>query len=268
MRKFIMGLIVGIIIATTFNVVASSPNIKIYVDNIKIDSNEAFISEGVTMVPLRSIAEALGFSVKWEMETQTIHISSGKTEETEVRPKITIHEITNYFLPAVVTVDTGEIYGMGFFVSPDGKIITCAHVIGDCKNFIVTMQDGKKLNANLLKKEDKWDLALLKVSGSNFPYINKFNPDAKTLDPIYSFPYGLKYPVATGVVGAILEGSASGPHAKTIHYNGLISNGSSGGPVINEHGELIGVTFSAGKDSSQVAFAISAEYVQKILEQP
>ena len=107
---------------------------------------------------------------------------------------------------------------------------------------------------------------MLQVSGSNYPYIEKFNYEAKTFDKVYSFPRGLQYPVAQGEVGAIIEKphENTGVTARTIHYNGSVPNGSSGGPVVNEYGELVGVTYSGVGDN--VAFSIAAEYVQKMLE--
>ena len=215
------------------------------------------------MVPLRLISETLGMCVKWDGDTRSVIINSAP-EET--RPKLSIQDVTEQILPAVVTVETDESYGTGFFVSPCGKLITCAHVAKDYKTFIITMQNGKKLTARLLEKVDEWDLALLQVSGSNYPYIEKFNYEAKTFDKVYSFPYDLKYPIAHGEVGAIFKPrKETGITARTIHYNGIVPAGSSGGPVVNEYGELIGVTYSGG-ESGIVAFSIAAEYVQKILE--
>jgi len=257
-----MGLIIGILIAASVGVGANE-NIGIYVNGKKINADKAFVMDGVTMVPLRLISEALGMSVKWDGDTRSVIINSAP-EET--RPKLSIQDVTEQILPAVVTVETDESYGTGFFVSPCGKLITCAHVAKDYKTFIITMQNGKKLTARLLEKVDKWDLALLQVSGSNYPYIEQFNYEAKTFDKVYSFPRGLQYPVAQGEVGAIIEKphENTGVTARTIHYNGSVPNGSSGGPVVNEYGELVGVTYSGVGDN--VAFSIAAEYVKKILE--
>ena len=265
MKKFIMGLIVGIIIATTLTVGAAS-SINIFVNDKEINTEKAFISEGTTMVPLRVIAEALEFNVKWDEETRSIYITSAdepEPEETETRPKLTLQEVTSRFLPTVVTVETAESYGTGFFVSPDGKLITCAHVAKNYKNFIITMQDGRKLNASLLKKRDDWDLALLQVSGNNYSYIKNFGAVPNSMDTTFSFPRKYSAQVVQGEVGAIIEKPHSAPFVKIIHYNAPITAGSSGGPVINDQGELIGVT---RQGSSKVAFAIAAEYVQKILE--
>lgn len=262
MKKFLMGLIIGVLIAVSVTVGANE-NINIYVNGKKINADKAFVMDGVTMVPLRLISETLGMSVKWDGDTRSVIINSAP-EET--RPKLSTQDVTEQILPAVVTVETAEIYGTGFFVSPN-KLITCAHVVENYNTLDVTMQNGKKLTARLLEKVDEWDLALLQVSGGNYPYIEKFNYEAKTFDKVYSFPYSSKHSAAPGEVGAILEKphESFGVTAKRIHYNGSTVPGSSGGPVVNEYGELVGVTYW-GNESGNVAFSIAAEYVQKILE--
>ena len=255
MKKFIMGLIVGIIIATTLSAGATS-NIRIFVNDKEINAEKAIISEGVTLVPLRTISEALNASVKWEEETRSIYISSA-VEKTETRPKLTLRDITNRFLPAVVLIETqGVVLGSGFFATPD-KVITNVHVIEEySNNLVVATRNGRKLKAQVLKSEKDWDLALLKVQG-DFPYIGDISTTYAPGDKVYSFPY--KLPVAQGELGITLEN----PLVRTMHYRAPVSLGSSGSPLLNEYGELIGVTFS-GFDNT--AFAIAAEYVQKILE--
>ena len=264
MKKFVTGLIIGIIIATTLSA-AASPNVKIFVNDKEINSESAFILDGVTMVPLRLISEGLGASVKWNQETKSVYIDNEK-EIPDNRQKLTLQDITHQILPAVVTVETDKSYGTGFFVSPDGKLITCAHIAENYKNFTITMQDGQKLNASLLEKRDDWDLALLQVSGNHYPYISNYASEVNTKDTSFSFPRNYSAPVVQGEVGAIIEEPRSAPFVKIIHYNAPITVGSSGGPVINDQGELIGVTRSAGEGLSNVAFAVAAEYVQKILK--
>lgn len=263
MKKFIMGLIVGIIIATTLSAGATPGNIKIFVNGKTLSSDKAFISEGVTMVPLRVVAEALDFDVKWEAETRTIIINSKITETA--KQSLTLQDVTNLILPAVVLIETqGVVLGSGFFVTPD-KVITNVHVIEEySNNLTVAAGDGVKLKAQVLNNKPEWDLALLKVQG-NFPHIANINSEVKSLDTVFSFPYNYQYPVVRGEVGAIIEKPHKdvGVTARTIHYNAPITPGSSGGPVVNEYGELIGVTYWG--TGNNIAFAICASYVKKML---
>jgi S1-C subfamily serine protease len=83
------------------------------------------------------------------------------------------------------------------------------------------------------------------------------------MDTTFSFPRKYSAQVVQGEVGLSLKNPHLAPFVKIIHYNAPITPGSSGGPVVNDQGELIGVT---RQGSGTVAFSIAAEYVQKILE--
>ena len=197
MKKFLTGLIIGIIMATALSVSASSNSVTIFVNDTEINSDKAYISdEGITMIPLRAVVETLGLTVNWDGTTKTIYISSPE-QPKETRQPLTLEEVTKLILPAVVKLESGGMpIGTGFFVSSDGKVITNVHVIEGYNNITAVLQDGKRLKADLLKVKKDWDLCLLKVSGSNYPYIGNFNYEYDTFDTCYYFPYGFDYPVA------------------------------------------------------------------------
>jgi len=161
--------------------------------------------------------------------------------------------------------------GSGFFVSEDGYLVTNNHVVDNADNFTVTVEDGTDYHAKLIGKDDRTDLALLKVTANKpFPFV-KF-----TEDPIrvgqwvlaVGNPFGLGGTVTAGIVSATGREIGSGPYDNFIQIDAPINRGNSGGPTFNIKGEVIGINtsiYTPSGGSVGIAFAIPASTAERVI---
>ena len=126
--------------------------------------------------------------------------------------------------------------GSGFFVSPDGYIVTNNHVASDAVSLDVVMDDGKIYTARVIGTDPRTDLALLKVDGRNdFPYVKFSQTKAQVGDWVVAMgnPFGLGGTVTAGIVSAHGRDIGEGPYDDFIQIDAPINKGNSGGPTFN-----------------------------------
>lgn len=146
--------------------------------------------------------------------------------------------------PAIVSVDTqlsdGVSCGTGCIINSSGVILTSAHIIEDGNDIIVTMSNGEDYKADILKKfEENKDIILLKI---NVPYNLKTvklgdSAKIKVGDSVLAIgnPFGFNGTLTKGIISRI-------DYCKNrIQTDAAINPGSSGGPLLNTHGEIIGI---------------------------
>lgn len=165
---------------------------------------------------------------------------------------LSAEQISEACAPAVFYIDiyalngTWAGSGSGFFISPDGFAITNFHVAANSSQLVITTMDGKTYDdVTILDGLEDRDLALLKVSGSDFPYL-KLADSSKVVQG--QKVYALGSP--RGLENTMSEGIISNPKRllgdlEYIQTSTPIAPGSSGGALLNEAGELVGIT-SAG----------------------
>jgi len=152
--------------------------------------------------------------------------------------------------------------GSGFFVSKNGYIMTNAHVVGDSDRLYVTTLDGDRIKAEIIDSNDKLDLALIRlVTGKkNFPASRIGNSNnLRKGQPIIMIgnPLGARYEhtVLTGII------SGFNRHNGSIQLSIPSYPGSSGSPVFNRQGKVIGVMRARAVDSKTKTFMIKKEEV-------
>lgn len=188
-------------------------------------------------------------------------ISGGKT--------LSATEISQKCSPSVFTVSafynngTMRGTGSGFFISSDGYAITNFHVIANSTDIFAETTDGITHNVSLVDADQANDLALLKVEGAEFPYLEIGNStnleQGQTVFAIGS-PKGLANTMSTGIISnplRIVDGE------EFIQISVPITHGSSGGALIDERGKVIGVT-SAGFESGDLNLAIAIEKIKSL----
>ncbi len=163
----------------------------------------------------------------------------------------------------------GTALGSGFFVSSDGYIVTNNHVIAKSSKIEVVTSTGEILDAKVIGRDPKTDLALLKVSGT-FDYVDLASTPARVGDWVVAVgnPFGLGGSVTTGIVSARGRDIGSGPYDNFIQIDAAINRGNSGGPAFNLKGEVIGVNtaiFSPTGGSVGIGFAIPASMVKSVV---
>ena len=162
--------------------------------------------------------------------------------------------------------------GSGFFITDDGFVVTNAHVVDNGSEFAVVMHDGTELDAELIGKDARTDLAVLKVeSDKTFTYVS-FDDDDKTRigDWVVAVgnPFGLGGTVTAGIVSARGRDIGAGPYDDFIQVDAAVNRGNSGGPTFNLEGEVIGVNtaiFSPSGGNVGIAFAIPASLASEVV---
>lgn len=164
--------------------------------------------------------------------------------------------------------------GSGFFISEDGYLVTNNHVVANGSEFAVIMHDGTELDAELVGKDSRTDLAVLKIIDSDraFTYV-AFDQDDKTRigDWVVAVgnPFGLGGTVTAGIVSARGRDIGSGPYDDFIQVDAAVNRGNSGGPTFNLEGEVIGVNtaiFSPSGGNVGIAFAIPASLADEVVQ--
>lgn len=173
--------------------------------------------------------------------------------------------------------------GSGFLISPDGYILTNDHVAGNATQIVVTMTDGKHYDAKIIGTDGVSDVCLLKIEGSDLPYLKLGNSDDILIaewvialgNPFGLFELNDKPTVTVGVVSALgmnLEPVQNRFYMNMIQTDAAINGGNSGGPLVNALGEVIGMNtliFTAGGSQGSIGlgFAIPINKVKKILDE-
>ncbi|MRG56922.1 serine protease Do [Phyllobacterium sp. YR620] len=166
--------------------------------------------------------------------------------------------------------------GSGFVVdAAQGIVVTNNHVIADADEIEVNFNDGSKLKAELVGKDTKTDLAVLKVDPKKHKLVAvKFGDSAKTRigDWVMAIgnPFGLGGTVTLGIVSARNRDINSGPYDNFIQTDAAINRGNSGGPLFDMYGEVIGINtaiISPTGGSIGIGFAIPAELASGVIAQ-
>ncbi|HEY8260915.1 MAG TPA: Do family serine endopeptidase [Methylosinus sp.] len=164
--------------------------------------------------------------------------------------------------------------GSGFVIDPAGVIITNNHVIADANEVTVIFTDGQKLKAEVIGKDQKVDVAVLKVKPDKPLKSVKFadSDKARVGDWVLAVgnPFGLGGSVTAGIVSARNRNIDSGPYDNYIQTDASINKGNSGGPLFNMDGEVIGINtaiLSPSGGSVGIGFATPSNTVQPVIEQ-
>jgi len=164
--------------------------------------------------------------------------------------------------------------GSGFVIDPAGIVITNNHVIGDANDITVIFTDGRKLKAEIVGKDAKVDVAVLRVKSDKPLKAVKFGDSDKMRvgDGVMAVgnPFGLGETVTAGIVSARNRNIDSGPYDNFIQTDAAINKGNSGGPLFNLSGEVIGINtaiLSPSGGSIGIGFATPAATVQPVIAQ-
>jgi serine protease Do len=164
--------------------------------------------------------------------------------------------------------------GSGFVVDPSGIVITNNHVIAEADEIIVNFTDGTKLKAELIGRDEKVDLAVLRVKPkAPLKAVNFADSDkARVGEWVIAIgnPFGLGGSVTVGVISARNRNIESSLYDDFIQTDAAINRGNSGGPLFNLQGEVIGINtaiFSQTGGSIGIGFAIPANTVAPLIKQ-
>ncbi len=164
--------------------------------------------------------------------------------------------------------------GSGFIIDASGLVVTNNHVIADADEVSVILNDGTTLKAEILGRDTKTDLALLKVKPDKPLKAVKFGDSDKLRLGEWVIaignPFSLGGTVTAGIVSARNRDINSGPYDNYIQTDAAINRGNSGGPLFNLDGEVIGVNtaiISPSGGSIGIGFAVPSKTVVPVIDQ-
>ncbi len=165
--------------------------------------------------------------------------------------------------------------GSGILISKDGEILTNYHVIRNADTIKAKLADQTEYEGRLVGKDDRTDLALIKIrrSGGNMPFARLGSSSQLEVgDWVMAIgnPFGLEHTVTAGIVSAKGRVIGAGPYDNFIQTDASINPGNSGGPLINALGEVVGVNsaiFSQSGGNIGIGFAIPIDLAKKVVEQ-
>lgn len=191
-------------------------------------------------------------------------------------------------LPSVVNITSTEVafdffygpvpqqgQGSGFVLTKEGLILTNNHVIGNAQRLEVMLSNKHKYRAKVLAVDKNHDLALIKIDAPDLlPVTLSDSRNLMVGQRVYAIgnPFGLNGTMTRGIISAIrsIRGPQGNPIEDAIQTDAAVNPGNSGGPLLNSHGEVIGITTmiaSNGADqSSGIGFAIPINTARAMLD--
>ena len=164
--------------------------------------------------------------------------------------------------------------GSGFIIDKSGIVITNNHVIAKADEIKVILQNGKRLDAKVVGRDPKTDLAVLKVKSKDpLPTVSFGDSDvARVGDWVMAIgnPFGLGGSVTAGIISARHRDINAGPYDDFIQTDASINRGNSGGPLFNMKGEVVGINtaiISPRGGSVGIGFAIPAALAKPVIAQ-
>jgi serine protease Do len=164
--------------------------------------------------------------------------------------------------------------GSGILISKDGEILTSYHVVKNADAIKVKLADQSEYEARLVGKDDRTDLALIKIRKTNdsLPFARlgtSSQLDVGDWVMAIGNPFGLEHTVTAGIVSAKGRVIGAGPYDNFIQTDASINLGNSGGPLINAVGEVVGVNsaiFSQSGGNVGIGFAIPIDLAKKVVD--
>ena len=213
--------------------------------------------------------------------------------EAQAAPDYTPAEINNIdvykrALPSVVNITAGTVtldffygfvpqedQGSGFILDKQGHILTNYHVIANAQKIEVQTSDKRRYQARLIGGDRTHDLALLQIDASNLqPAVLASSRNLQVGQQVYAIgnPFGLSGTMTTGIISAIrsVRGPESAPIDNAIQTDAAINPGNSGGPLLNSHGEVIGINTMIAQNGAEqnagIGFAIPIDTAKAVLQ--
>ncbi len=175
-------------------------------------------------------------------------------------------------IPDMVEQSQGTL-GSGFIISSEGHIVTNSHVVNGADTITITLSDGRSYTGIVLGTDPMTDLALLKIEvETTLPALQFVEPGVVRVgDAVVAVgnPFGLEGTVTSGIVSALSRNINASPLDNFIQTDVAINMGSSGGPLFNADGKVIGVNtaiFSPDSGSVGLGFAVPANIVQTVVD--
>ncbi len=163
--------------------------------------------------------------------------------------------------------------GSGFIVSPDGLILTNAHVVDGAQEVTVKLTDRREFKAKVLGSDPQTDVAVIRIDAKDLPVVRLGDPSrVKVGEPVLAIgsPYGFENTVTAGIVSAKSRSLPDDTYVPFIQTDVAVNPGNSGGPLFNQRGEVIGINsqiYSQTGGYQGLSFAIPINVATKVEQQ-
>jgi len=223
----------------------------------------AIVHKGTTLVPI-ALLRQLGVDVKWDQATYSVDVKVPKKYPLSPTVIETVAEKTTALIYALDETGTAREQGSGFVVSEDGLLLTADHVVqedGKYRNLKILLNGQTYLVGaeNIIYKDAEKDICLIQLPAGRYEYVS-FNPDElKGGDVVYAagFPNG-KW--------SVVEGKISSGYFGDIILIMHVEPGMSGGILLNEYGEAVGVVQNASRIDSNIGGATGGELIYNLIK--
>ncbi|MGK7958011.1 MAG: HhoA/HhoB/HtrA family serine endopeptidase [Crocosphaera sp.] len=164
--------------------------------------------------------------------------------------------------------------GSGFILTPDGQLLTNAHVVDGTDKVKVTLNDGQIYQGTVIGTDTMTDVAVVKIEAENLPTVDigsaeQLNPGEWAI--AIGNPLGLDNTVTVGIISALGRSSSEvgvpDKRVRFIQTDAAINPGNSGGPLLNAQGQVIGINTAIRADAQGLGFAIPIETAQRVANQ-
>jgi S1-C subfamily serine protease len=226
------------------------------------------------------VQNALSFEKMQERKLIAQQLVSG--ENLDVTQALSTHlkNLVAYAQPAGVYISdesrTHPLHGAGsgFILSPNGLIVTNAHVVGDLKSVKVSFLDGTQLEGQVLGVDEHQDLALVKVDRTHLPTLSLAprgtDPQSGEFVMVVGHPQRFGWSASFGIFSG--NGRVMSPHKEASQWeqtDAAINPGNSGGPLLNMRGEVIGLNSRkiGGGSNDNLGFSVPLDKMHDILPQ-
>ena len=164
--------------------------------------------------------------------------------------------------------------GSGFVISAEGYVVTNNHVVADMDEIIIHFLDGTELRAEIVGRDPKTDIALLKVDPGKKTLSTIALGDSEVVRPgdwvvAIGNPFGLAHTVTAGIVSAMNRRGVMDPqlYEDFIQTDAAINPGNSGGPLIDLQGRVIGINTAIRSGANTIGFSVPINQAKAILPQ-
>jgi serine protease Do len=163
--------------------------------------------------------------------------------------------------------------GSGFIVSPDGYIVTNAHVVDGASEVVVKLTDRREFTAKVIGADKRTDIAVIKIEATNLPALDlNAKPVVKKGEWVVAIgsPFGFENSVSAGIVSGMHRALPNGQMVPFIQTDVAVNPGNSGGPLLNSAGQVVGVNaqiYSRSGGYMGLSFAIPSDVAAKVADQ-
>jgi serine protease Do len=200
--------------------------------------------------------------------------TSARVGGPQLDPNDPLSEFFRRFGPRIPLPKGGEQVvrgqGSGFIVSPDGLILTNAHVVAEGSEVTVKLTDKREFKAKVLGLDKPTDIAVLKIEAKNLPTLPLGNPDSAQVGEwvlAIGSPFGFENSVTAGIISAKSRSLPDEGYVPYLQTDVAINPGNSGGPLLNLKGEVVGINsqiYSRSGGYQGLSFAIPINVAAKV----